>query len=1064
MALVSPGIEVSIIDESQYASTAVGTVPMLIVATAQDKLDPTTGNTAMGTTKANAEKTYLIGSQRELVSTFGEPAFYQNSTGTALHGYEINEYGLMAAYSLLGVSNRAYIVRADIDLAELEGSAGRPTSLPSNGTHWLDIANTRWGIFEWNASTQKFVNKVPTVITESADIDSGTQKPKAHIGKEGDYAIDATSTDNTVFRKTGTGWYGVGTTAWYGATPTVTGTVATPTVSLGDSFSINGTTVTLSSTTLTATVSDINTAAITGITASQRDNKIVLHADSTAASNAGTLTLANVSGTFLTDIGLTAGVYYSPAVSIDPHTSVPEWKTNDTAPRPSGSVWVKTTSPNNGQLIDLSVFSSITQKFGDLNVGGYRGERRAIFGLDPIGGGLNIAEGTVIATTSTLTSTGQLIIELNRRAVKGELVVTGETTTPTFTAGHQFTINSSAKGTAALTTTQITLSTTTAEGFVQDINDAGIANVTAEVAETGAITIKHTLGGMIVLQNDAGTALTDAGFSNSNTFITTTPGGNLGLSNFVPLTYVASRLQPSTNPPNNRLWYHNVTDEVDIMIHDGTTFKGYRNVSTDARGYDLTQTSPGGAIVGASAPMTQSDGTALAYGDIWIDTSTIEDYPVIKRWEYNATDQVDEWVTIDNTDQTSENGVLFADARYMGDGTTSVASGDITSIADLTTSDYLDLDAPSPALYPRGMILFNQRRSSYNVKRFTKDYFNAIDFSGETLPTEKDAWVSVAGLKNDGSPYMGRHAVRQAVVAAMKSIIDTSGELREEQRNFNIMACPGYSEAIANLVALNNDRRNTAFIVGDAPFRLAANSTEIQNWANNTNLSTDNNDDGLVTADTYLGLFYPSGITTDLSGESIVVPASHMILRTMIRSDEASFPWFAPAGVRRGVVDNATGLVFIDRATGEATSTGVRESLRDTLYSNSINPIAFFPGNGILNYGNKSKTATASALDRINVSRLTAYIRERLGVITKPFVFEPNDKLTRDEVKQVVESLMNDLVAKRGLYDYLVVCDETNNTNDRIDRNELYIDVAIEPVKAVEFIYIPVRIQNTGSI
>jgi len=311
---------------------------------------------------------------------------------------------------------------------------------------------------------------------------------------------------------------------------------------------------------------------------------------------------------------------------------------------------------------------------------------------------------------------------------------------------------------------------------------------------------------------------------------------------------------------------------------------------------------------------------------------------------------------------------------------------------------------------------------------------------------------------------MGRHAVRQAVVAAMKSIIDTSGELREEQRNFNIMACPGYSEAIANLVALNNDRRNTAFIVGDAPFRLAANSTEIQNWANNVNLSTDNNDDGLVTADTYLGLFYPSGVTTDLSGESIVVPASHMILRTMIRSDEASFPWFAPAGVRRGVVDNATGLVFIDRATGEATSTGVRESLRDTLYSNSINPIAFFPGNGILNYGNKSKTATASALDRINVARLTAYIRERLGVITKPFVFEPNDKLTRDEVKQVVESLMNDLVAKRGLYDYLVVCDETNNTNDRIDRNELYIDVAIEPVKAVEFIYIPVRIQNTGSI
>ena len=1064
MALVSPGIEVKIIDESQYASTAVGTVPMLVIASSQDKTDPTTGNTALGTTAANAEKTYLIGSQRELVSTFGEPTFYQNSTGTALHGYELNEYGLMAAYSLLGVSNRCYVVRADIDLAELDGSAGRPTSLPSNGTHWLDIVNTRFGIFEWNASTQKFVNKIPTVITEAADIDDGTSKPKAHIGKEGDYAIDATSTDNNIFRKASTGWFGVGTTTWYGSIPTLTGTVASPTVSLGDTFSINGTTVTLSSTTLASVVSDINTAAITGITASQRDNKLQLHADSTAASAAGTLAIANVSGTFLTNVGLSAGTYYSPAVNVDPHTSVPEWKTADLASRPSGSVWIKTTSPNNGQKIDMSVFSTITQKFGDLAVTGWRGERRAIYGLDPIGGGLNIAEGTVIAVTSALSSTGQIIIEFNRRAVKGELVVTGESTTPTFTAAHSFTINSSVKGSATLTATTITLSSTTAESFVSDINTAGITNVTAELSATGAIIIKHSLGGYISLANVSGTALTDAGFANTNTYITTTPGGNLGLSNFVPLTYVASKLQPSTNPVNKRLWYHNITDEVDVMIHNGTIWKGYRNVSSDSRGYDLTATSPNGPLVGASAPLQQSDKTALVGGDLWIDTSDLENYPVIKRYEYNATDSIWEWVTLDNTDQTSEDGVLFADARYMGDSTTGVASGDITTIATLTTSDYVDLDAPAPALYPRGMIMFNQRRSGYNVKRFTKDYFNAIDFSGETLPTEQDCWVSVAGLKNDGSPWMGRHAVRQTVVAAMKSIIDTSGELREEQRGFNLMSCPGYSEAIANLVALNNDRRNTAFVVADAPFRLGANSTEIQNWALNVNLSTDNNDDGLVSADTYLGLFYPSGITTDLSGSSIMVPASHMILRTMIRSDDASFPWFAPAGVRRGVVDNGTGLVFLDKKTGEATSTGIRESLRDTLYSNSINPISFFPGNGILNYGNKSKTATASALDRINVARLTAYIRERLGVITKPFVFEPNDKLTRDEVKQVVESLMNDLVAKRGLYDYLVVCDESNNTNDRIDRNELYIDVAIEPVKAVEFIYIPVRIQNTGSI
>ena len=79
-------------------------------------------------------------------------------------------------------------------------------------------------------------------------------------------------------------------------------------------------------------------------------------------------------------------------------------------------------------------------------------------------------------------------------------------------------------------------------------------------------------------------------------------------------------------------------------------------------------------------------------------------------------------------------------------------------------------------------------------------------------------------------------------------------------------------------------------------------------------------------------------------------------------------------------------------------------------------------------------------------------------------MFEPNDKITRDEIKGAVEQLLNDVTAKRGIYDYLVVCDETNNTAARIDRNELYIDVAIEPVKAVEFIYIPVRIKNTGDI
>jgi hypothetical protein len=298
----------------------------------------------------------------------------------------------------------------------------------------------------------------------------------------------------------------------------------------------------------------------------------------------------------------------------------------------------------------------------------------------------------------------------------------------------------------------------------------------------------------------------------------------------------------------------------------------------------------------------------------------------------------------------------------------------------------------------------------------------------------------------------------------MKASIDGNQDLREEQRVFNLIAAPNYPELIPNMVALNNERNNTAFIVGDTPLRLADSGTDIIAWATDSGGTGVDGEDGLTSNDPYLGVFYPSCQTNDLSGNTVVQPPSHMMLRTIVRNDDVAFPWLAPAGTRRGTVDNATTLGYVNANTGEFEQTAIRQGLRDTLYENNINPITFIPGIGITNYGNKTTQSTASALDRINVARLIAFIRGRLETIGKTFVFEPNDQLTRDEIKQAIEGLMNDLVAKRGIYDYLVVCDESNNTPARIDRNELYVDIAIEPVKAVEFIYIPVRIKNTGEI
>jgi hypothetical protein len=470
-----------------------------------------------------------------------------------------------------------------------------------------------------------------------------------------------------------------------------------------------------------------------------------------------------------------------------------------------------------------------------------------------------------------------------------------------------------------------------------------------------------------------------------------------------------------------------------------------------------------GPIMATDPPTTQSDGkTALAYGDLWLDTNDLENYPALYRWENE--DDVDQWVKIDNTDQTSSNGILFADARWADNGYTDPVNDPIPPIASLLYSDYTDLDCPTPTLYPQGMLLFNTRRSGYNVKQFRKDVFTAKAYPDATLPIVKNTWMTASGLKPDGSAYMGRKAQRNMIVQAMKAAISTNMAIREEDTFFNIIAAPGYPELQPEMVALNNERNNTAYIIGDTPLRLKDQATDLVAWANNTKNATSSGEDGLVTRNEYLGIFYPSGIATDLTGASVVVPASHMMLRTFLRNDTIAYPWMAPAGTRRGTIDNATNIGYLDPDSGEFQVVKNRVGIRDVLYSNQINPLAFFTGVGLLNYGNKNSKDTQSALDRINVSRLVCYIRERLQVVARPFIFEPNDALTRSQISGVVQTLFVDLVAKRGLYDYLVVCDSSNNTPARIDRNELWIDIAIEPVKAAEFIYIPVRILNTGEI
>jgi len=1087
MALTSPGVEVKVIDESFYTPAEPGTVPMIFVATAENKTNGSGTATAEATTKANAEKPVLLTSQRDLADKFGDPIFYTDANNNPVHGGELNEYGLQAAYSLLGVSNAVYVTRADVDLGQLQPTAEAPSANPAGGTNWLDTQNTAWGIFEWNGASaaqtdgQTFQVKTPIVITDTTKI-APNGSPKTSVGQKGEYAIKATTNVIKVFYKNYLGeWVEVGSNDWVDSHPTIVadssaneasfvGGSATFTLSVGAAdYSI------AEDATLDATISAANIQlanANTGVRLEKIDGKVHIFNDGSADSTISLAAGAGVGGDLLPLLGLSVQTKLCPALQVSPHTSVPEFKMNDTSPRPTGSVWVKTTEPNQGARWRYKRWNSETELFDAVELPIYASAAGALFDLDRSSGGLGLAAGdSYVLSNAQGTSPARAAFTVYERVGTGTTRIEGGVIGATFTPGNEsFTIAESAPGVQGVgdpvtVSFAVAGNSDDADVMAGAINSAGLNYVVASVVGDRVV-IEHTAGGEMEFV-DTSAALSGAGFTaydyadgsgTANLYVKVGTSGSddpltLTASNWKKATLTASDDAPSSLAADGQLWYNSVVDEVDIMVHDGNSWRGYRVAYPDS--------DPMGPIVSATEPEKQSDGSPLVEGDLWVSTADIENYPLIYR--YNGVTL--KWVLLDSSDQTTENGVLFADARYNTAGANSGTAGDIV---DLLSSDYVDGDAPQAALYPRGMLLWNLRRSGFNVKRFVRNYVdinadNAV--SGESQANYyPHRWVTASANQADGSGSFGRKAQRQIVITGLQAMVSGVDELRDDEtRLFNVMATPGYPELIGEMVSLNYDRGLSAFIVGDSPMRLKPDATSLNEWGTNVRLAVEDNDDGLVSRDEYMGVYYPAGFTSDNVGNNIVVPPSHMALRTIALSDQVSYPWFAPAGTRRGGVTNATATGYISDE-GEFVSVALNEGQRDTLYSNAVNPITTLAGAGLVVFGQKTRARNASSLDRVNVARLVVYLRSQLNKLAKPYLFEPNDKITRDQIKAAAESLCLELVGQRALYDFLVVCDESNNTPGRIDRNELYLDIAIEPVKAVEFIYIPLRLKNTGEI
>ena len=1119
--LSSPGVEVKVIDESFYTPAEPGTVPLIIVASAENKTNSAGTGTVSGTLKANAGVPYLITSQRDLVETFGDPLFKTDANNNPIHAGEQNEYGLHAAYSLLGVSSRAFVVRADVDLDQLNPSANAPTGLPANGTYWFDTQNTSFGIFEWNGASaqtsggQSFVNKTPIVITDSTKVDVATGGPATSIAAAiGSYAVVTSNTSNAVWYKNRSGaWVEVGSNNWANSWPTVTGTKSPTALTAGNTFTINGTSVAVPvspANTLTGLVAAINSASIStgAVTAAIVNGKLEIYHDGTdggAESNSdGAVTIAAGTGTLVTDsvttsvLGIAAGTFYRPKLTISKHTQPPAYKVRGNAyPRPTGSLWVKTTEPNQGARWRIKRYNSATMAWAAVEAPIYESNVSALFNLDKTSGGFSLPIGALYVKSNFDEDYGNddtpkvATFKVMRRMGTGATTITSASiTNSTFTNGteYSFTVRESAAGSASVSSFVTVSITATGSGsdnataVAEAINTSGLQYVTAEVDAQTRVVIKHAQGGEIQVKDGAtGHQLFNKlGFSATSANVFAAPTGvsltyDFAASLWAPLSYTVGSEAPSSTPVDGQLWYSAVIDEVDIMVHDGDKWVGYLTTTSPFYDADLTkQTDPTGPIVSATAPEVQSDNSPLVTGDLWIDSGDTENFPTIYKFNADLIGKPtkDRWVLVDKTDQSSEDGVLFADARYNTNGTNSNTDG---AISDLLKTNFVDFDAPDPALYPKGMLLWNLRRSGFNVKKFHRNYVDlasdnirykdSAPFVGESMESYyPHRWVTLSGNQADGSGTFGRKSQRAVVVQALQALVNSNQAIRDEEgRTFNLIACPGYPELIGEMISLNYDRGLTAFVVGDTPARLTSDATSLLAWGMNQKLALEDNDLGAASYDEYMAMFYPWGFTSDNFGNNVVVPPSHMILRTIALNDQVAYPWFAPAGLRRGGITNATAVGYVD-GEGEFKSVALNGGQRDTLYEAKINPITFFTGSGLVNYGQRTRAKAASALDRINVARLVIYLRSQLNKLAKPYVMEPNDKITRDEAKAAVDSLLMELVGQRAIYDFITVVDSTNNTPARIDRNEMYIDIAIEPVKAVEMIYIPLRLKNTGEI
>jgi hypothetical protein len=267
----------------------------------------------------------------------------------------------------------------------------------------------------------------------------------------------------------------------------------------------------------------------------------------------------------------------------------------------------------------------------------------------------------------------------------------------------------------------------------------------------------------------------------------------------------------------------------------------------------------------------------------------------------------------------------------------------------------------------------------------------------------------------------------------------------KDDYQYNIIMTPGlcdnltgHSSQINTIISNCQDRGDCIYIVDLAAYGQTTNT--VVGRAQNKNTS-------------YAASYWPWVQVNDPnSGQNVWVPASTVVGGVYAYNDSVSEPWFAPAGINRG------GLGQVIQAERK-----LPQSSRDTLYEGKVNPIATFPGTGVVVYGQKTLQTRASALDRVNVRRLLIALKSYISQVANTLVFEQNSIATRNNFLAQVNPYLENVQQRQGLYAFKVIMDASNNTADVIDRNELIGQIYVQPTKTAEFIYLDFIVTPTGA-